>query len=87
MTLLRKFFVSRLLVTAEMLAAYFEAQGYAVIPVAWGADAVRQAQEGVTPDLILLDIRLPDMDGFEVCKRLRSHRRSLWRLGPAPPLR
>ena len=62
--------------TAEMLAAYFEAQGYDVTPVAWGADAVRQAQEGATPDLILLDIRLPDMDGFEVCKRLRSHRRT-----------
>jgi len=62
--------------TAEMLAAYFEAQGYAVTPVAWGIDAVRQAQEGATPDLILLDIRLPDIDGFEVCKRLRSHRRT-----------
>jgi DNA-binding response OmpR family regulator len=60
--------------TAEMLAAYFEAQGYSVTAVAWGADAVRQAQEGAAPDLILLDIRLPDMDGFEVCKRLRSHR-------------
>jgi DNA-binding response OmpR family regulator len=62
--------------TAEMLAAYFEAQGYDVTPVAWGADGVRQAQEGEVPDLILLDIRLPDMDGFEVCKRLRSHRRT-----------
>jgi DNA-binding response OmpR family regulator len=62
--------------TAEMLAAYFEAQGYDVTPVAWGADAVRQAQEGAAPDLILLDIRLPDMDGFEVCKSLRSHRRT-----------
>ena len=62
--------------TAEMLVAYFEAQGYTVTPVAWGADAVSQAQEGATPDLILLDIRLPDLDGFEVCKRLRSHRRT-----------
>jgi DNA-binding response OmpR family regulator len=62
--------------TAEMLAAYFEAQGYAVTPVTWGVDAVRQAQEGPVPDLILLDIRLPDIDGFEVCKRLRSHRRT-----------
>ena len=62
--------------TAEMLVAYFEAQGYAVTPVAWGQDAIREAQEGTTPDLILLDIRLPDMDGFEICKHLRSHRRT-----------
>lgn len=62
--------------TAEMLVAYFEAQGYEVVPVAWGQDAIREAQEGTTPDLILLDIRLPDMDGFEICKHLRSHRRT-----------
>jgi DNA-binding response OmpR family regulator len=62
--------------TAEMLAAYFEAQGYEVTSVMWGADAVRQSQEGNVPDLILLDIRLPDIDGYEVCKRLRSHRRT-----------
>ena len=62
--------------TAEMLTAYFEAQGYEVTAVAWGQDAVRHAQLEDLPDLILLDIRLPDMDGYEVCKRLRSHRRT-----------
>ena len=62
--------------TAEMLTAYFEAQGYNVSAVAWGQDAVRQAQQETLPDLILLDIRLPDMDGYEVCKRLRAHRRT-----------
>ncbi len=62
--------------TAEMLTAYFEAQGYDVVAVAWGQDAVRQAQQEILPDLILLDIRLPDMDGYEVCKRLRAHRRT-----------
>ena len=62
--------------TAEMLTAYFEAQGYDVVSVAWGQDAVRQAQQDQLPDLILLDIRLPDMDGYEVCKRLRAHRRT-----------
>ncbi len=63
--------------TAEMLMAYFEAQNYEVSSVAWGQDAVRQAQqESPLPDLILLDIRLPDMDGYEVCKRLRAHRRT-----------
>jgi DNA-binding response OmpR family regulator len=59
-----------------MLTAYFEAQSYEVTAVAWGQDAVRQAQQDELPDLILLDIRLPDMDGYEVCKRLRSHRRT-----------
>jgi DNA-binding response OmpR family regulator len=62
--------------TAEMLVAYFEAQGYQVSSVAWGQDAVRQTQQDSLPDLILLDIRLPDMDGYEVCKRLRTHRRT-----------
>jgi DNA-binding response OmpR family regulator len=62
--------------TAEMLTAYFEAQGYVVTAVAWGQDAVRLAQQELLPDLILLDIRLPDMDGYEVCKQLRAHRRT-----------
>src|SRR3970282_2844981 len=38
-------------------------------------DAVRTAQDG-TPDLVILDIRLPDIDGYEVCRQLRSHRRT-----------
>jgi len=62
--------------TAEMLGTYFEAQGYAVSTVAWGHDAVRLVLNEFVPDVILLDIRLPDMDGYEVCKQLRAHRRS-----------
>ena len=61
--------------TAEMLASYFEAQGYQVTTVGWGNDALSFVKK-VLPDLVVLDIRLPDIDGYEVCRRLRSHRRT-----------
>ena len=61
--------------TSEMLSSYFEAQGYDVLTAAWGEDALR-ITEDVVPDLVVLDIRLPDIDGYEVCRRLRSHRRT-----------
>lgn len=61
--------------TAEMLTSYFEAQGYDVTAVGWGNDALISVEKNV-PDLIMLDIRLPDIDGYEVCRRLRSHRRT-----------
>ena len=60
--------------TAEMLTSYFEAQGYEVTSVGWGNDALTFIEKTV-PDLIMLDIRLPDIDGYEVCRRLRAHRR------------
>ena len=60
---------------ADMLNAYFRIQGYEVLTVNWGEDGVRAAQTN-SPDLIILDIRLPDIDGFEVARRLRSMRRT-----------
>ena len=59
--------------TAEMLASYFETQGYKVTLVAWGKDALASAEKN-PPDLIVLDIRLPDIDGYEVCRSLRAQR-------------
>ena len=61
--------------TAEMLTSYFKTQGYEVTAVGWGKDALAFTEHTV-PDLIVLDIRLPDIDGFEVCNRLRAHRRT-----------
>lgn len=60
---------------AEMLNAYFRAQGYDISTVNWGEDGVRSALT-VHPDLVILDIRLPDIDGYEVARRLRSERRT-----------
>jgi DNA-binding response OmpR family regulator len=60
---------------AEMLNAYFRVQGYEVFTVNWGEDGVRACQT-VRPDLMILDIRLPDIDGYEVARRLREDRRT-----------
>jgi DNA-binding response OmpR family regulator len=60
---------------ADMLNAYFRVQGYEVLTVNWGEDAVRTCRNS-RPDLVILDIRLPDIDGYEVARRLRSNRRT-----------
>lgn len=46
------------------------AAGYDVRETATGRDALRLAR--LSPDLIVLDVVLPDIDGFEVCRRLKS---------------
>ena len=61
--------------TSDMLSAYFSSLGYQVSHAAWGQDALKIATETL-PDLIVLDIHLPDIDGYEVCSRLRSQRRT-----------
>src|SRR5437763_6772896 len=52
--------------------ALLEAEGYVVVGEADdGASAVAAASE-LRPDVVLLDVQLPDFDGFEVAQRLRS---------------
>lgn len=57
--------------TSEMLRRYFEIVGYDVVNASTGGDAVEMAKD-TQPAVIILDIILPDMDGYEVCKKLRS---------------
>ncbi len=45
--------------------------GFDAREAATGGDALRLAAEG--PDLIILDVNLPDIDGFEVCRRIKAH--------------
>lgn len=52
------------------------AAGYDVRETATGRDALRLAR--MSPNLIVLDIALPDMDGFEVCRRLKSDAATAW---------
>jgi DNA-binding response OmpR family regulator len=55
---------------AQSLKAGLERDGYAITWKANDSDAVAYAQDR-QPDLILLDIRLPDLSGFDVCRELR----------------
>lgn len=55
----------------ETLSYNLQKQGYAVHSASTGGQALKSARE-LKPDLILLDIMLPEMDGFEVCRTLRQ---------------
>lgn len=55
----------------NLLRDYFEINGYLVLTAQNGTRALEQA--GKEPDIILLDINMPAMDGLEVCKRIRNH--------------
>jgi DNA-binding response OmpR family regulator len=57
--------------TEEMLRVYFEFCGYEVLSTAWGKDVLGICRES-HPDLIILDVQLPDIDGYEVYQELCS---------------
>ncbi len=54
----------------ELLEFNLKQAGYVVSTAGDGADALKRARTQ-TPDLIVLDVMLPEMDGFEICKSLR----------------
>ena len=60
---------------SDMLTAYFRMQKYEVLTAAWGRDALEISNEEPL-DLVILDIRLPDIDGYTVCEQLRTQRRT-----------
>lgn len=55
----------------SMLCSFFESKGYLVFSAANGTEAIKQAER--QPDIILLDINMPGLDGLSVCKRIRNH--------------
>jgi DNA-binding response OmpR family regulator len=56
---------------SEVIARYLQREGYVVEQATDGADALDRAMAN-PPDLVVLDVMLPTMDGFEVCRRMRA---------------
>ena len=56
---------------AKLLRLYLESAGYKVHSELQGGPALRYATRH-RPDLVILDLRLPDLNGYEVCRRLRE---------------
>ncbi|HEY7812558.1 MAG TPA: response regulator, partial [Nakamurella sp.] len=56
---------------AEVVVGYLARAGHAVVAVADGPAALTAVREA-PPDLIVLDLMLPGIDGLEVCRRVRA---------------
>lgn len=55
----------------EVMEAFLEIEGYEVILASNGAQGLNKFREN-PPDLIILDVRLPDMLGYDVCKQIKA---------------
>ena len=55
----------------ELIKLYLTREGYHVETVSRGGDALPKVLQ-INPDLVILDLMLPDMDGFEVCRQIRN---------------
>lgn len=58
-----------------LLRELLEAQGHVVTEATNGLDALQQATD-CAPDVVLLDVNMPGLDGFEVCRRLKANPRT-----------
>lgn len=56
----------------EILSAFLESRGYRVASAPDGKSALAKLEE-IKPDLVLLDVMMPGMDGWQVCRTIKSH--------------
>ena len=55
----------------SMLRSFFESKNYFVLSAKNGTEALKQVEQ--KPDIILLDINMPELDGLKVCERIRDY--------------
>src|SRR5690625_4870927 len=55
----------------RLIAAYLQREGFTVVVAADGREALDQFRR-TPPDLVILDLMLPDIDGWDVCRRIRA---------------
>ena len=60
---------------SKMLRIYFDSQGYEVLVALRGNDALEICRRKL-PNVVVLDINLPDIDGYEICRQLRGNTRT-----------
>ncbi len=60
---------------SELIALYLNKEGYDTKEVATGRLAL-EVFESYHPDLVILDVMLPELDGYDVCKEIRKHNRT-----------
>jgi DNA-binding response OmpR family regulator/putative methionine-R-sulfoxide reductase with GAF domain len=66
--------------TVDMISFLLESQGYVVIPTYSGTEALEILQQGIQEpagsrfpiDLVILDVRIPDVDGYEICQVIKQ---------------
>ena len=56
----------------EILRAFLESRGYRVVSASEGRTALTKLEE-VRPALVLLDVMMPGMDGWQVCRTIKQH--------------
>lgn len=60
--------------TSAMIQRMLSSAGYEPIPAVSGKQVVERLRNPRLPDLILMDVMLPDIDGFRILERIRSHK-------------
>jgi two-component system sensor histidine kinase ChiS len=60
-------------VNLQVLVNHLSLQNYAITQASNGMEALAVMQNGFKPDLILLDVMMPHMTGYEVCQKIREH--------------